>query len=77
MTTRAAAQGATPDAALRNLDVAIATKHVKVLLDSERELGADLVAEVAGITTRIIEEIVGLREVVWVKSGSISCGEAC
>lgn len=58
MATRTATQWTALDSALCDLNVAIAAERMKILLNPEREFGADLMAEVTGITTGIIEEIV-------------------
>ncbi len=57
MATRAAALRTTLDALLGDLHVAVATERVKIRFNTERKLGANLVAEVAGISSRRIEKI--------------------
>jgi hypothetical protein len=58
MTPRAPSRGATLNTALGDLDVTRPAKGMEIVLYRQRELGADLVAEVAGVPPRVIEEVV-------------------
>ena len=58
MTLCAAAYRTAFEARIAHLGVTVATEGMKIMLNRARQFGPDLVAEIAGIATGLVKEIV-------------------
>ncbi len=57
MTGRAPTQRTCFDTACGDLGMAVAAEAMEIAFDGQRELRADLVAEIAGVAARIVKKI--------------------